>query len=75
MARAIGAAMRRMLVVNDMHGNRVMREAILSDMNSLNRFVDQLLDGYQWQPTNTQELEPTSKRNGGNSATAIISET
>lgn len=36
---AIGAAMRRVLDVNDLYGSRVLREVVLDEMNGLVRFV------------------------------------
>ena len=41
---AIGSTMKRLLVLNDMHGSRVMREGVLDDLNKLNRFVNEVFD-------------------------------
>ena len=41
---AIGSTMKRLLVLNDMHGSRTMREGILDDCNKLNRFVNEAFD-------------------------------
>lgn len=42
--QAIGATMRRLLVLNDMHGSRTMREGVLDDLNALSRFVNGMFD-------------------------------
>lgn len=41
---ALAASMKRLLVVNDMYGDRALREAILNEINGLNRLLNLRFD-------------------------------
>lgn len=51
--------MHRLLVMNDMHGNKVVREALLNDMNRLSRAINEVFDLWV-----TNDSAPTSPSNG-----------
>jgi len=60
LAQAIGTAMKRTLVTNDMHGNAAVREAVLANMNDLNRFSERLFTGLLLKCQDTMPSVPIS---------------
>ena len=52
--------MKRTLVTNDMHGNAAVREAVLANMNDLNRFSERLFTGLLLKCQDTTPSAPIS---------------